>query len=165
MALVVKNPPVKAEDSRDVGSIPWEDSLEIPRQWKPTPAFFPGESHGQRSLVGYSPQDRTQLAQLKQLSTRKHIGRKILASLPIWDNIRGNSLITLALSQGRGGQADGTTLISEWGDWSLRQGPGSTLLSLPEFTYGAGHMSMVSTSWQGHLPQGGGSRDLSLSLF
>ena len=25
------------------------------REWQPTPVFLPGESHGQRSLVGYSP--------------------------------------------------------------------------------------------------------------
>ena len=25
------------------------------RIWQPTPVFLPGESHGQRSLVGYSP--------------------------------------------------------------------------------------------------------------
>ena len=25
------------------------------RAWQPTPVFLPGESHGQRSLVGYSP--------------------------------------------------------------------------------------------------------------
>ena len=24
------------------------------REWQPTPVFLPGESHGQRSLVGYS---------------------------------------------------------------------------------------------------------------
>ena len=30
--------------------------LEIRRRkWQPTPVFLPGESHGQRSLVGYSP--------------------------------------------------------------------------------------------------------------
>ena len=23
--------------------------------WQPTPVFLPGESHGQRSLVGYNP--------------------------------------------------------------------------------------------------------------
>ena len=27
----------------------------IPRAWQPTPVFLLGESHGQRSLVGYSP--------------------------------------------------------------------------------------------------------------
>jgi len=32
-----------------VGRIPWK------RAWWPTPIFLPGESHGQRSLVGYSP--------------------------------------------------------------------------------------------------------------
>ena len=25
------------------------------REWQPTPVSLPGESHGQRSLVGYSP--------------------------------------------------------------------------------------------------------------
>ena len=34
-----------------VRKIPWR------RKWQPTPVFLPGEeSHGQRSLVGYSPQ-------------------------------------------------------------------------------------------------------------
>ena len=32
-----------------VGKIPWR------RAWQPTPVFLPGESHGQRSLAGYSP--------------------------------------------------------------------------------------------------------------
>ena len=54
MALVVKNPPTKAGDVRDtvdpwVGNNPWR------RAWQPTLVFLPGESHGQRSLVGYSP--------------------------------------------------------------------------------------------------------------
>ena len=31
-----------------VGKIPWK------RVWQPTPVFLPGESHGQRNLVGYS---------------------------------------------------------------------------------------------------------------
>ena len=33
-----------------VGKIPWR------RAWQSTPVFLPGESHGQRNLVGYSPQ-------------------------------------------------------------------------------------------------------------
>ena len=28
------------------------------RKWQPTPGFLPGESHGQRSLAGYSPWGR-----------------------------------------------------------------------------------------------------------
>ena len=33
-----------------VGKIPWR------RSWQSTPIFLPGESHGQRSLMGYSPE-------------------------------------------------------------------------------------------------------------
>ena len=32
-----------------VGKFPWR------RVWQPIPVFLPGESHGQRSLVGYHP--------------------------------------------------------------------------------------------------------------
>ena len=32
-----------------IGKIPWS------RKWQPTPVLLPGVSHGQRSLVGYSP--------------------------------------------------------------------------------------------------------------
>ena len=35
-----------------VGKIPWR------RAWQPTPLFLPRESHGQRSLMGCSPQGR-----------------------------------------------------------------------------------------------------------
>jgi len=31
-----------------LGRFPWR------RKWQPTPVFLPGESHGQRSLVGCS---------------------------------------------------------------------------------------------------------------
>ena len=67
MAQTVKNPPANAEDP---GSIPGsEDSLEKEmgdplekgRAWLPTPVFLPGESHGQRSLVGYSPRGGKEL--------------------------------------------------------------------------------------------------------
>ena len=34
---------------------PWFRKIPWRRAWQPTPAFLPGEAHGQRSLVGYSP--------------------------------------------------------------------------------------------------------------
>ena len=34
---------------------PWIRKIPWNRKWQPTPVFLPGESHGQRSLVGYSP--------------------------------------------------------------------------------------------------------------
>ena len=51
VAQMVKNQPALQETGFDpwVGKIPWG------RAWQPTLAFLPGESHGQRSLVGYSP--------------------------------------------------------------------------------------------------------------
>ena len=35
---------------------PWVRKVPWRRAWQATPVFLPGESHGQRSLVGYSPQ-------------------------------------------------------------------------------------------------------------
>ena len=34
---------------------PWVRKIPWRRAWQSTPVFLPGESHGQRSLVGYSP--------------------------------------------------------------------------------------------------------------
>jgi len=39
----------RCEFDPQAGKIPWR------RAWQPTLVFFSGESHGQRSLVGYSP--------------------------------------------------------------------------------------------------------------
>ena len=54
MELVVKNTPANAGDERDTGSIPGL-GRSLRRAWQPTPLFLPGESHGQKSLAGYSP--------------------------------------------------------------------------------------------------------------
>ena len=37
------------------GFSPWIRKVPWKRKWQPTPVILPGESHGQRSLVGYSP--------------------------------------------------------------------------------------------------------------
>ena len=37
------------------------------RKWQPTPVFLPGESHGRRSMVGYSPRGRKELDTTEQL--------------------------------------------------------------------------------------------------
>ena len=55
---VVKNPPANAGDVRDTGRFnPWVSKIPCKRVWQPTPVLLPRESHGQRSLVGYSPWD------------------------------------------------------------------------------------------------------------
>ena len=50
MAQMAKNLPAMQETGFDpcIEKTPWR------RAWKPTPVFLPGESLGQRSLVGYS---------------------------------------------------------------------------------------------------------------
>ena len=40
------------------GFTPWVE-ISWRRKWQPTLVFLPGESHGQRSLAGYSPWGRT----------------------------------------------------------------------------------------------------------
>ena len=42
------------------GFNPWVRKMPWRRARQPTPIFLPGESHGQRSLVGYSPQHRNE---------------------------------------------------------------------------------------------------------
>ena len=45
-------------DAGNLGSIPGSGRSPGESKWQPTPVFLPGESHGQRSLVGYSPWGR-----------------------------------------------------------------------------------------------------------
>jgi len=51
---MVKNLPAMKETQVQlrVRKIPWR------RNWQPTPVILTGESHGQRSLMGYRPQVR-----------------------------------------------------------------------------------------------------------
>ena len=52
---MVKNLPCNVGDTGDVGLIPGSGRSPGGGHWQPTPVFLPGESHGQRSLAGYSP--------------------------------------------------------------------------------------------------------------
>ena len=51
------NPSANARDLRDLRDARSSWVWKIPRRraWQATIVFLPGESHGQRSLVGYSP--------------------------------------------------------------------------------------------------------------
>ena len=51
MVLAVKNLP----RSKRLELNPWVGKIPLRRALQPTPVFLPGESHGQRSLMGYSP--------------------------------------------------------------------------------------------------------------
>ena len=42
------------------------------RKWQPPPVFLPGESHGRRSLVGYSPRGRKESVTTQRLHFHFH---------------------------------------------------------------------------------------------
>ena len=67
MKLVVKNLPADAGDARVLGFDPWVRKILWRRKWQPAAVFLPRESHGQRSLGGYSPRGR------KELDTTEHV--------------------------------------------------------------------------------------------
>ena len=54
VALEVKNLPANAGDIKDTTLIPGWGRSPRGGSLQPTPVFLPGESHGQRSLMGYS---------------------------------------------------------------------------------------------------------------
>ena len=58
VALVVKNPPVNTGDRP--GFDPWLGKIPWRRAQQPTPAFLPGEPHGQKSLASYGLYGRTE---------------------------------------------------------------------------------------------------------
>ena len=72
MALVVKNPPAMKEPQETwVQSLGQEDPWR--RKWQPTPVFLPGQSHGQRSLTGYSSWGCKELDMTERLSKQENI--------------------------------------------------------------------------------------------
>ena len=69
--VMVKNPPANAGG---LSSIPWLGSFPWRRKWQPTPVFLPGESRGQRSLVGYSSRGRKRVG--RNLATKQQQQKK-----------------------------------------------------------------------------------------
>ena len=72
--LSIKNLPTVQEIH---GFNPWVRKIPWRRAWQPTPVFLPGESHGQRSLVGYNPWDHKELDTMKKLSMHSTHNRNV----------------------------------------------------------------------------------------
>ena len=72
-ALVVKNLPANAGDTRDVdGFDPWVRKIPWKRAWQPTLVFLPGKSRGQWSLLDKSPWGCKESDTTEQPSTHTH---------------------------------------------------------------------------------------------
>ena len=56
-------------NDRRLGFNPWVRKIPWRREWLPTPVFLPGEFHGQRTLVGYSPWGQKESDTAEQAST------------------------------------------------------------------------------------------------
>ena len=67
--VLVKRLPTMWEPGFD----PWVGKISWRRKWQPTPVFLPGESHGWRSMVGYSPWGRKELDTTERASQRNRI--------------------------------------------------------------------------------------------
>ena len=68
---------------------PWVRKIPRSRRWQSTPVSLPGESHGQRRLVGCSPQGHNSHDRTRTLSTVKEICQgKISESQPVLSEIR-----------------------------------------------------------------------------
>ena len=67
MVLGVKDLPANAEDVRDPGAIPGSGRSPGEGNGSP-PVFLPRKSHGQRSLVGFSPWDHKESDMTEQLN-------------------------------------------------------------------------------------------------
>ena len=59
---------------------PWVRKIPLRRKWQPTPVFLPGEFHGKRSLLGYSPWGHKQSDMAEQLKHTNKFRRE--ADLP-----------------------------------------------------------------------------------
>ena len=60
------------------GFNPWVGKISWRRKRQPTPVFLPGKSHGQRSLVGYSPWGRKELDTTERLHFSLSVYLKIM---------------------------------------------------------------------------------------
>ena len=69
---MVKNLPANAGDIETQGFSPCVEKILWRRDWLPISVFLPGESHGQMSLVGYSPWGHKELDTTEQL-TQQHV--------------------------------------------------------------------------------------------
>ena len=76
--------PAMGEFDSWVGKIPWR------RKWQPTPVSLPAESHGRRSLVGYSPQGRKE-TRLSDFTSTLGAGMLSPSVWMLWKSPTGHS--------------------------------------------------------------------------
>ena len=69
----VNEPTYQCRRHKRYGFHPWVEKILWRRKWQLTPLFLPGESHGQRSLVGCNPQGHTESDMTEMILQGMHI--------------------------------------------------------------------------------------------
>ena len=72
------------------GFNPWVRKIPWRRKWQPTPVVFPGESYGQRSLMGYTAWGR------KELETSERLSTHTIGCLPVNLGMKKTKYISLS---------------------------------------------------------------------
>ena len=72
----VKNPPASAGILRRCGFDPWIRKIPLEEELATHSIFLPGESHGQRSLVGHSPWGHRESDTPEQLRTSRSVSEE-----------------------------------------------------------------------------------------
>ena len=79
-------------NGRRPGFDPWLRNIPWRRQWQPAPVFFPKKSHGQRSLVGYSPWVCKESDMTEQLTQLFWSGKSIFHQFKITNPLTKNRM-------------------------------------------------------------------------
>ena len=72
-----KEPACQCRRHKSRGFDPWVGKIPWRRGWQTTPVLLPGESQGERSLVGYSPWSHKNQTWLKWLSMHAHASESV----------------------------------------------------------------------------------------
>ena len=108
------------------------------RKWQPAPGFLPGESHGQRSLVGYGPwgSEKSQ-TWLKHARTQNE---QVTGNGPRWTESTGKLTVPGRKAQKRGN-------CECWGGVNRRRGEGKALqMGLSGFQSWDKHLQLSSVT-------------------
>ena len=73
-----KEPACQCGRHKRYGFDPWVRKISWRRVWQSTPVLLPGESHGQRNLVGYSPRGHKESDTTERLNAHTYSCFKML---------------------------------------------------------------------------------------
>ena len=124
---------------------PWVRKILWRRKWQPAAVFLPGKSHGQRSLVGYSPGGRKELDAAESLSTYTCThSREIVVNHLGWPSVinKGSHQRTRRQKiESEGGDVGVDFLLLTWKmeEWDLEP---SNVVGLPKFEKARDHLTL-----------------------